>query len=326
MAEVQESQEILLVPDRRHLLPIKYEDMWAFYKQAEAAFWTKEEIDFGNDRRDFDKLTEDEQHYLSHVLAFFSVADGIVLDNISLNFSAEIKVREALCFYACQGFIEVVHNEVYSAMIENLISDPAKRQLILDTAENYAGISKKIKWAQKYMDSTQDFGIRLVGFVVMEYLFFSASFAAIFYFRKRGKMPGLCFSNELISRDEGLHAQFGCLLVNKYLTAKPSSETIKEMVEEAVAIETEFVKESLPVSLLGLNPNDMVTYVKYIADHMLMALQQPKLYEVPNPFEWMEIISLQGKTNFFEKRVGEYSKAGVGQSADKQEFKLTEDF
>jgi len=322
------AQEMLLTAHRKHLLPIQHEDIWGFYKQAEAAFWTLEEIDFHGDRRDFELLSADEQHYLSHVLAFFSMADKLVFDNITLNFGAEIAVHEAKSFYAFQAAMEGIHNEVYEAMIENLVAEPAKRLEILATAESYPGISRKIDWARKYMDTGKDsssFGTRLVGFVVLEYLFFSASFAAIYYFKKRGKMPGLCFSNELISRDEGLHAQFGCLLVNKYLTEKPSQESVHAMVREAVEIETQFVRESLPVTLLGLNSDSMVQYVQYIADHMLQALKYPKLYNALNPFEWMEIISLQGKTNFFEKRVGEYSKAGVGAVIDTT-FSLTEDF
>jgi ribonucleotide reductase beta subunit family protein with ferritin-like domain len=320
------AKEPLLTSMRKHLLPIQFEDIWAFYKAAEAAFWTLEEIDFNGDRRDFELLSPDEQHYLSHVLAFFSMADKLVFDNITVNFGAEIVVHEAKSFYAFQATMEGIHNEVYEAMIENLVAEPAKRLQILATAENYPGISRKINWARKYMDTGKDsFGTRLVGFVVLEYLFFSASFAAIYYFKKRGKMPGLCFSNELISRDEGLHAQFGCLLVNNYLIHKPSEESVHAMVREALDIETQFVRESLPVTLLGLNSESMVLYVQYIADHMLTALKYTKLYNVPNPFEWMEIISLQGKTNFFEKRVGEYSKAGVGGVVDTT-FSLTEEF
>ena len=318
--------EVLLTATRKHLLPIQYQDIWAFYKQAEAAFWTLEEIDFNGDRRDFEALSADEQHYLSHVLAFFSMADKLVFDNISLNFGAEIVVHEAKSFYAFQASMESIHNEVYEAMIENLVAEPEKREKILATAESFPGISRKIDWARKYMNTSASFGMRLVGFVVLEYLFFSASFAAIYYFKKRGKMAGLCFSNELISRDEGLHAQFGCLLVNKYLSAKPSQESIHAMVREAVDIETQFVRESLPVTLLGLSSDSMVHYVQYIADHMLAALYYSKLYDVANPFEWMEIISLQGKTNFFEKRVGEYSKAGVGGGKADTTFSLGEDF
>jgi len=319
--------ELLLRPDRLHLKPILYADIWKFYKDAESAFWTSEEIDFGGDRKDFDSLKLDEQNYISYVLAFFAVADALVFDNIDTNFGAEIQIREAKSFYAFQKTIEGIHNEVYSAMIENLLGD-AKRLEVLEAASKFPAIVKKREWAIEYTDPAKaTFGTRLLAFIIMEYLFFSASFASIFFFKKRGKMNGLCFSNELISRDEGLHAQFGCLLYNSYLAEKPSQEVIDAMVTRAVEIETEFVTESLPVSLLGMNSTEMIKYVQYVADHMLVAIGQPKKYNTENPFSWMEIISLQGKTNFFEKRVGEYSKAGV--SAKEEEsfaFTTEEDF
>jgi ribonucleotide reductase beta subunit family protein with ferritin-like domain len=319
--------EILLSPDRLHLKPILYADIWKFYKDAEAAFWTSEEIDFGGDKKDFDSLKVDEQNYISYVLAFFAVADALVFDNIDTNFGAEIQIREAKSFYAFQKTIEGIHNEVYSAMIENLLGE-AKRAEVLEAASKFPAIVKKRDWALEYTDpSKANFGTRLLAFIIMEYLFFSASFASIFFFKKRGKMNGLCFSNELISRDEGLHAQFGCLLYNSYLSEKPTQEVIDAMVSRAVEIECEFVTESLPVSLLGMNSTEMIKYVHYVADHMLVAIGQPKKYNTENPFSWMEIISLQGKTNFFEKRVGEYSKAGV--SAKEEEnfaFTTEEDF
>jgi ribonucleotide reductase beta subunit family protein with ferritin-like domain len=318
-------QELLLRPDRLHLQPILYPDIWKFYKDAEAAFWTAEEIDFGGDKKDFDSLKEEEQKYISYILAFFAVADALVFDNIDTNFGAEIQIREAKSFYAFQKTIEGIHNEVYSAMIENLLGE-AKRNQILENASKFPGILKKRQWALQYTDSkTASFGTRLLGFIIMEYLFFSASFASIFFFKKRGKMNGLCFSNELISRDEGLHAQFGVLLYNSYLVERPSQQIIQDMVKQAVDIEIEFVSESLPVSLLGMNAAEMIKYVKYVADHMLVAIQQPKMFGEENPFQWMEIISLQGKTNFFEKRVGEYSKAGVGEE-ETFTFTLVEDF
>jgi ribonucleotide reductase beta subunit family protein with ferritin-like domain len=255
------------------------------------------------------------------------VADALVFDNIDTNFGAEIQVREAKSFYAFQKTIEGIHNEVYSAMIENLMSD-SKRHEVLEAASKFPAIIKKRDWALEFTDPTKaSFGTRLLAFIIMEYLFFSASFASIFFFKKRGKMNGLCFSNELISRDEGLHAQFGCLLYNSYLKEKPSQETIDAMVTRAVEIEIEFVTESLPVSLLGMNSVEMTKYVEFVADHMLAAIGQPKKYNTENPFSWMEIISLQGKTNFFEKRVGEYSKAGVGGKEEEVfKFSTEEDF
>jgi len=325
---VQTTEEILLKEEKNRLalFPIVYNDIWTMYKNAESAFWTLEEIDFGGDKKDFDSLSAGEQHFLSHVLAFFANADALVFDNIDSNFGDEIKIREAKCFYSFQRTMEGIHNEVYSAMIENLIKDSEKKEKVLQAVQHYPGIRKKTEWALEYMDSSKPFSHRLLGFIIMEYLFFSASFAAIFFFKKRNKMHGLCFSNELISRDEGLHAQFGCLLFTKYLSEKPSESIVRKMIEEAVQIEINFVTESLPISLLGMNAQEMSLYVKYVADHMCSSLGYEKMYKVTNPFEWMEIISLQGKTNFFEKRVGEYSKAGVGTKEDSFVFELTSDF
>lgn len=297
------------------------------YKTAEASFWTVEEVDLSNDIKEFQNLSENEQHFLSHILAFFANADGLVFDNIDSNFGEEVQIREAKSFYSFQKFIEGIHNEMYSVMIQSLITDSKKRDEIFKSVQSFPGIQKKADWALQYMDrKTATFGIRLVAFIIMEYIFFSASFAAIFYFRKRGKMNGLCFSNELIARDEALHAQFGCLLYNQYLQEKPNQKIIHQMVKKAVDIETEFVKESLPVRLIGMNSDAMVQYVQYIADHMLAALNLEKLYFVENPFEWMELISLQGKTNFFEKRVSEYSVANVGSTEDEKKFDLNADF
>lgn len=321
--------EILLSEHRLALFPILHNDIWAMYKDAESSFWTLEEIDFHGDRKDFESLTTSEQFFISHILAFFAHADALVFDNIDINFGEEIAIREAKCFYAFQRTIEGIHNEVYSAMIENLITDEYKKNDILNAIQCFPGIKKKADWAIKYMNPSQPFSYRLVAFVVMEYLFFSASFAAIFYFKKRGKMNGLCFSNELISRDEGLHAKFGVLLYTKYLKNKLPEDEIKIIINDAVNIEIEFVKESLPVSLLGMNCQEMAFYVQYIADHMSVALGYEKIYNVTNPFSWMDIISLQGKTNFFEKRVGEYSKAGVGGGSDTKEaflFSTSEEF
>jgi ribonucleoside-diphosphate reductase beta chain len=320
-------EEPLLNEKRLALFPIKYQDIWEMYKKSESCFWTQEEIDFHGDKKDFDALSPNEQFFITHILSFFAHADALVFDNIDANFGEEIALREAKTFYSFQKMMEGIHNEVYSAMIENLISDPQIKDRTLNAIQHYPGIKKKADWALKYMNKNMSFAHRLVAFVIIEYLFFSASFAAIFYFKKRGKMNGLCFSNELISRDEGLHAQFGVLLYTKYLKNKLHEDTITDMINEAVNIELEFVNESLPVSLLGMNCQEMSLYVKYIADHMSMALGYDKLFEVQNPFTWMDIISLQGKTNFFEKRVGEYSKAGFESSeTEKFVFSTSDDF
>jgi ribonucleoside-diphosphate reductase beta chain len=321
------ASEVLLQPDRLHLFPIQYPDMWSMYKQAESAFWTAEEVDLTNDKRDYENLTDNERHFISHVLAFFATADGLVFDNIDANFGEEVQVREAKTFYGCQRFIEGIHNEMYSVMIESLMPDAKSRDAVFAAVHGYPGIRKKNEWAMKYMDRRNAaFPIRLVAFVIMEYIFFSASFAAIFYFRKRGKMNGLCFSNELIARDEALHASFGCLLFRMYLKNKPTQEVVHEMTRLAVEIESEFVRESLPVNLIGINAESMTEYVQFVADHMLAALGFTKLFGTANPFEWMDLISLQGKTNFFEKRVGEYAKANVGNTDEENKFSMDADF
>lgn len=327
MEPVELSSEVLLRPDRLHLFPIQYPDMWSMYKQAESAFWTAEEVDLSNDKKDFENLTDNERHFISHVLAFFATADGLVFDNIDANFGEEVQIREAKTFYGCQRFIEGIHNEMYSVMIESLMPDAKTRDAVFAAVHAFPGIRKKNEWALRFMDRRNAaFPIRLVAFVIMEYIFFSASFAAIFYFRKRGKMNGLCFSNELISRDEALHASFGCLLFRNYLDAKPSEDVVIEMTKAAVDIESEFVRESLPVNLIGINADSMTEYVQFVADHMLSALGFKKLFGAANPFEWMDLISLQGKTNFFEKRVGEYAKANVGNTEEQNQFALDADF
>ena len=322
-----QQDEMLLQPDRLHLFPILYKDIWDMYKQAESAFWTAEEVDLSNDKRDFDKLNDNEKHFISHVLAFFATADGLVFDNIDSNFGEEVQLREAKNFYGCQRFIEGIHNEMYSVMIESLLPDAKRRDAVFAAVEAFPGIRKKTEWALRFMDRRNaSFQIRLVAFVIMEYIFFSASFAAIFYFRKSNRMHGLCFSNELIARDEALHANFGCLLFRNYLKNKPSQETVHDMTRQAVEIESEFVRESLPVNLIGINADNMTQYVQFVADHMLSALGCTKLFNVENPFPWMELISLQGKTNFFEKRVSEYAVAHVGNTEEMNKISFTEDF
>jgi len=316
---------LLLEPDRLQLFPIKYPDIWDYYKKAESSFWTAEEVDLSNDRKDFDSLKPGEQHFISHILAFFATSDALVFDNIDANFGEEVQIREVKTFYGFQKAIEGIHNETYSLMIETIISDPEQKKRVYDAVKSFPGLKMKNDWALTYMDrKNADFPVRLLGFIIMEYLFFSASFASIFYFRKRNLMHGLCFSNELISRDEGLHAQFGVHLFNNYLEFKPDQKIVHKMVKEAVEIETLFVQESLPVNLIGMNERMMTQYVQFIADHMLMSLKYEKMYNVPNPFDFMDLISLQDKTNFFEKRVSAYSLANVGEG--EQVFSLTEDF
>lgn len=295
------------------LFPIKYWDLWLMYKKHVASFWTSEEIDFSQDKKDWDTLSAHEQHFIKHVLAFFAASDGIVVENLAERFLREIQIQEARCFYGFQVAMENIHSETYSLLIETYIKDNVEKLKLFEAIETIPSVRKKAEWALKWIEGKSSLGQRLVAFVIVEGIFFMASFCALYYLKKRGKMPGLTFSNELIARDEGLHCDFACLLLNNYLSPedKPSEETAISMVREAVEIESEFVSESLPVKLIGMNDTLMLQYVKYAADHRLEAMKYSKYFKVANPFDWMELISLSGKTNFFEKRVGEYAKAGV---------------
>jgi len=321
MAEEKEEPLLKENPRRFVLFPIQYNDIWKFYKQAEASFWTVEEVDLGGDRESWEKLTENEQHFIKHVLAFFAASDGIVNENLVMNFAKEIQIPEARSFYGFQQAIENIHSEMYSILIDTYIRDEEEKTKLLNAIETIPCVQHKAKWAMKYMDSEKNtFGERLVGFAAVEGIFFSGSFCAIFWLKKRGMMPGLCFSNELISKDEGLHTNFACLLF-KYIVNKPSKERIREIITDAVSIECEFVKDALPVELIGMNSNAMIQYIKCCADRLLNALGCEKVYNTPNPFEWMELISIDGKTNFFEKRVSEYSVGGM-----KKTFGFDDDF
>jgi ribonucleoside-diphosphate reductase subunit M2 len=296
------------------------------YKQAEASFWTAEEIDLANDLKDWEqRLTSDERHFVSHVLAFFAASDGIVNENLAMNFCTEIQSPEARCFYGFQIAVENIHSETYSLLIDTYIKDQMEKTHLLRAIETVSCVQKKAKWALKWCDSTySSFAERCVAFAAVEGIFFSGSFCAIFWLKKRGLMPGLCFSNELISRDEGLHCDFACLLYTKLINPLPPSR-IAEIITDAVAIEQEFVRDALPVELIGMNSDLMCQYIEFCADRLLVALGCSKYYRTPNPFSWMEMISLQGKTNFFEKRVGEYAKSGVGSSSNHC-FDLEADF
>lgn len=320
--------EPLLEPnkDRFVLFPIKHQEVWEMYKKAEASFWTAEEIDLANDLKDWIKLSDDERHFIKHVLAFFAASDGIVNENLALNFSHEVQIPEARCFYGFQIAMENVHSEVYSLLIDTYIRDSAEKEKLFNAMETIPAVMKKAEWALKWLDSSKaSFAERIVAFSAVEGIFFSGSFCAIFWLKKRGLMHGLSFSNELISRDEGLHCDFACLMY-RMLQTKLSTERLVEIIDGAVQAELEFVNDALPVRLIGMNATEMSTYIKFCADRLLVALGSPKLYNVANPFEWMEMISLQGKTNFFEKRVGEYSKAGVGNSQENQSFDMSADF
>ncbi|KAI0091924.1 ribonucleotide reductase small subunit [Irpex rosettiformis] len=290
------------------------------YKKAEASFWTAEEIDLGHDLIDWnDKLNNDERNFISHVLAFFAASDGIVNENLVEQFSNEVQVAEARCFYGFQIMIENVHSETYSLLIDTYINDPKQREYLLDAIDSIPCIKKKADWALRWIsDKRSSFGVRLVAFAVVEGIFFSGSFASIFWLKKRGLMPGLTFSNELISRDEGMHTDFACLLFH-HLKKRPHPSVILELVTEAVEIEKEFFTDALAVDLIGMNAVLMRQYIEFVADRLLDALGSEKHYRAPNPFDFMDMISLQGKTNFFEKRVSDYQKANFSRSTSARE-------
>eukprot|EP00093_Oithona_nana_P012978 12978.XXX_389186_390427_1 [CDS] Oithona nana genome sequencing. len=314
-------------PQRFVILPIKYDDIWKMYKKAMASFWTAEEIDLSMDLADWAKLKDDEKHFIKHVLAFFAASDGIVNENLVERFMQEVQIPEARCFYGFQVAMENIHSETYSLLIDTYIKDPAERHNLFNAIETVPAVQKKAKWALNWINADNaSYAERIVAFASVEGIFFSGSFAAIFWLKKRGLMPGLTFSNELISRDEGLHTDFACLMY-KHLVNKLSEKRILQIVCEAVDIEIEFLTEALPCRLIGMNGDLMAQYIKYVADRLLLELGCNKVYNVENPFDFMENISLDGKTNFFEKRVGEYQKAGVmTANAEDRQFNLEADF
>ena len=320
--------EPLLKEDKSRfvLFPIKHDDIWEMYKKAEASFWTAEEIDLAADTKDWEKLTYNEKFFVSHVLAFFAASDGIVNENLAMNFSSEVQSSEARCFYGFQIAIENIHSEVYSLLIDTYVKDVNEKSHLLNAIETVSCVQKKANWALKWCNrENASFAERIVAFAAVEGIFFSGSFCSIFWLKKRGLMPGLCFSNELISRDEGMHCDFACLIYSKLVNKLPQ-EQIYNIIGNAVEIECEFVRDALPVELLGMNSGLMSQYIEFCADRLLVALGCDKKYKTANPFDWMEMISLQGKTNFFEKRVSEYSKNGVGVEATQQVISFDEDF
>ncbi|KAF7317914.1 Ribonucleotide reductase small subunit [Mycena kentingensis (nom. inval.)] len=307
--------------------------IWQMYKKAEASFWTAEEMDLSKDLLDWnEKLNDDERYFISHVLAFFAASDGIVNENLLERFSNEVQIAEARCFYGFQIMMENIHSETYSLLIDTYIKDSAQREYLFDAIETIPCIKRKADWALRWItDEKSTFGERLVAFAAVEGIFFSGSFASIFWLKKRGLMPGLTFSNELISRDEGMHTDFACLLFT-HLRRRPHPSTLERIITEAVTIEQEFLTDALPVSLIGMNSKLMCQYIEFVADRLLVALGNPKIYNVANPFDFMDMISLQGKTNFFEKRVSDYAKANVSSSGtnaaqtSSKAFVLDEDF
>ncbi|MCH1422776.1 MAG: ribonucleotide-diphosphate reductase subunit beta [Candidatus Poseidoniaceae archaeon] len=316
--------------DRFVLFPIQHSDIWEMYKQEQASFWTAEEIDLAEDLKDWKALNDNEKHFLKHILAFFAASDGIVNENLVMNFSNEVCWPEARAFYGFQIMMENIHAETYSLLIDTYITDENEKDHLFKALETVPSVKKKGEWAMRWLSRKRgSFAERLVAFAAIEGIFFSGSFCAIFWLKKRGLMPGLTFSNELISRDEGLHCDFACLLHNKLLKGA-GENVIRSIIAEAVEIEIEFVTNALPVSLIGMNSDLMKQYIQFVADRLLVSLNAAKLYNVGNPFPWMEMISMQGKTNFFEKRVAEYQKAGVMDNSTlgsvQQRFSVDEDF
>ncbi|MEY4658921.1 MAG: ribonucleotide-diphosphate reductase subunit beta [Crocinitomicaceae bacterium] len=308
------------------LFPIQHDDIWSFYKKAEASFWTAEEIDLSPDQIDWEnKLNDDERHFIKHVLAFFAASDGIVNENLAENFLSEVQYTEAKFFYGNQVAMENIHSETYSLLIDTYIKDSAEKSHLFNAIDTLDCVKRKAEWALRWIDKGS-FAERLVAFAAVEGIFFSGSFCAIFWLKKRGLMPGLSFSNELISRDEGLHCDFACLLYNNHLVNKLPKEQVRQIIMDAVEIEKEFVTDAIPVKLIGMNSDLMQQYIEFVADRLLVELGNERVYNTSNPFDFMEMISIQGKTNFFEKRVGEYQKAGVLAGKENQTFSLNEEF
>ena len=323
----EELEPILIKNNERFVLfPIAHNDIWQFYKKAEASFWTAEEIDLSQDLIDWnEKLSEDEQHFIKHILAFFAASDGIVNENLAENFLSEVQYTEAKFFYGFQIAIENIHSETYSLLIDTYIREDKEKKYLFNAVDTIPCVKRKADWALRWIEEGS-FAERLIAFAAVEGIFFSGSFCSIFWLKKRGLMPGLSFSNELISRDEGLHCDFACLLYNNHLVTQLPKETVTKIITDAVEIEKEFVTDAIPVKLIGMNADLMQQYIEFVADRLLGELGCASVYNSTNPFDFMDMISIQGKTNFFEKRVAEYQKAGVLNSGENQSFSLDEDF
>jgi len=307
------------------LFPIKYDKIWEMYKQAEASFWVAEEIDLNQDLADWEKLNDSERHFIKHVLAFFAASDGIVNENLVVNFMQDIKIPEARCFYGFQIAIENIHAETYSLLIDTYIKNPEEKDYLFNALKTLDCVKKKADWALRWIENAPSFGHRLIAFAAVEGIFFSGSFCSIFWLKSRNLMPGLSFSNELISRDEGLHCDFACLLFSM-LENRPSLKEVEDVIVEAVALEKEFVSDALPVSLIGMNATLMCRYIEFVADRLLVSLGNPKHFGSKNPFQFMEAISLPRKTNFFEKKVSEYQKTGVMTKKENQVIAFNVEF
>ncbi|GAM27767.1 hypothetical protein SAMD00019534_109430 [Acytostelium subglobosum LB1] len=318
MQAIQDEPLLRENKDRFVLFPIKYPDIWNMYKKAEASFWTAEELDLAADTNDWEnKLNDNERHFITNVLAFFAASDGIVNENLATRFMSEVQIPEARCFYGFQIAIENIHSETYSLLIDTYIKSSERKKELFNAIETIPAVKKKADWALRWISNSKSFAERLVAFAAVEGIFFSGSFCSIFWLKKRGLMPGLSFSNELISRDEGLHCDFACMLYQK-LVNRLDAAVLESIIRDAVACEKEFITESLPVDLIGMNGRQMSQYIEFCADRLLVSLGYKKIYNSANPFDWMEMISLQRKTNFFENRVSEYAKSGVAKQSSGQ--------
>ena len=318
--------EILLKKNESRfvLFPIKYNDIYEEYKKAESAFWTSNEIDLSKDLNDWEKLNETEQHFIKNIIGFFAGSDGIIMENLAVRFLNEIEIPEVRAFYSYQIFNENVHSETYSLLIDTYIKDNEEKLKIFNSIENIPCVLKKAKWAYKWIENKEvNFATRLVAFAIVEGVFFSGSFCAIYWLKKRGLMPGLTFSNELISKDEGMHCHFACLLYS-YIQNKLKPEIIYDIIKEAVEIEKEFITESIPCAMIGMNADLMKQYIEFVSDRLLVQLGYEKIWNSTNPFDFMELISLRPKSNFFEIRVGEYAKANI--SENNENFDISNDF
>jgi ribonucleotide reductase beta subunit family protein with ferritin-like domain len=313
--------------ERYTLFPIKdsEQDLYKLYKKAVGTFWTVEEIDFSKDREDWAKLSSDETHFIKNVLAFFAGSDGIVQENLAARFQVEVQSPIARLFYGIQNAMEGIHSETYSLLIDQYVKEPEEQLKLFRAIDNTPSIREKAAWALKWLDNSESYATRLVAFACVEGIFFSGSFCAIYWLKKRGLLPGLTFSNELISRDEALHTEFAVAMYHK-LEHKLDSDTIGSIICDAVRIENSFITDSLPCSLIGMNARDMQQYIQFVADRLAVQLGIKKIYTSTNPFGFMELISLEGKTNFFEKKVSEYSKPGVGLNAEDMKITFNEDF
>ena len=326
---MEQKKEILLDESKNRyvIFPIQHDKFWEMYKKSEANFWTTEELDLSKDMNDWNKLNDNEQKFIKNILAFFAASDGIVNENLVERFTQEVQLLEAKFFYIFQMAMENIHSETYSLLIDTYIKDPKEKDHLLNAIDTIPSIQKKANWALKWInDKNSPFINRVIGFAAVEGIFFSGAFCSIFWLKKRGLMPGLCHSNELISRDEGMHTEFAVLMYHNLIN-KPSKKIVYQIIQEAVEIEKEFITESLSCELIGMNKNLMSQYIEFVADRLLKMFQLDPIYNTSNPFDWMEMISIQGKTNFFEKRVGEYSnKANPNIDQSKNEINFDEDF